>query len=172
MASQLIQTTHSLDLERYECIDGVLIEKPVPTITHASLQLRALDPLRNAAQPLGMTTLSEVSLNQRDVERSDWMTPDVMVSKPGGFKGAANDHALPPVALAVEILSPGQSFLLMRQKAERYLTWGVRAVWLIDPDSKAALCFSSEIGAGSGHLIFDGTLRAGDLFIHLSQLFG
>ncbi len=171
MASQLVPTIHDIDLGRYECIDGVLIEKPVPTITHASLQKRALTLLSSAGEPLGMIALPEVSLNQKAVERSDWMTPDVMVSDANGFREAENGHALPPVALAVEILSPGQSFLVMREKAERYLAWGVRGVWLIDPESKAALCFSSDIGAGSGHLIFDGTLRAGDLSIQLSDLF-
>lgn len=39
-----------------------------------------------------------------------------------------------PPDLAVEVLSPGDTVLEVEQKVEDYLTVGVRAVWVVNPD--------------------------------------
>ena len=66
------------------------------------------------------------------------MTPDFAVSMPGGYINNRNGHALPPLFLVAEVLSPGQNFENMRGKLDRYFAWGVKHVWLIDPFDQRA----------------------------------
>ena len=166
MATQFIPNSELIDTSRYECIDGQLMERPVPNIRHSRIQRNLTLLLCPLASSLELDSGPELSVD-RTAGRSDWMTPDFVVSMPGGYRANANGHALPPVFLVVEVLSPGQSLFNMRQKADRYLAWGAQVVWLIDPDSSTALVLSAD---QSGQLVSDGVLRAGDLTVSLADV--
>ena len=168
MAAQTIPSNELIDTSRYECVDGELVERPVPNFRHSRIQDDLSVHFRPLTQLLGMVSGPELSID-RNPGKSDWMTPDYAVSMPGGYTVNANGHALPPILLAVEVLSPGQSLTEMRQKAERYLAWGAQTVWLIDPDAAVALVFNAE-QPGSGHFVAEGLLRAGDLAVSLAQI--
>jgi Uma2 family endonuclease len=162
-------TAEAVDTSRFEQVAGSLVERPLPTLSHSDIQFRITSLLRVAGQPSSMRANQEVSLDQSADPTSDWLTPDVLVSLPEGFTLKPNGHVLPPAHLAVEVLSPGQSFFNMRSKVACYLDWGVQHVWLIDPDSSTALVFDAK-HPGSGQLVFDGDLRAGDLALPLSEI--
>ncbi len=166
MATQLFPNSELIDTSRYECIDGQLLERPVPNIRHSDLQGNLAELLRPLARALNMQCGPELSVDRTE-GRSDWMTPDFAVSMPGGYRANANGHALPPVFLVIEVLSPGQSLFNMRQKADRYLAWGAQTVWLIDPDSSTALVLSAD---QPGQLVSDGVLRAGELTVSLADV--
>lgn len=46
--------------------------------------------------------------------------------------------------LVVEIVSPGNTWLEMRQKIEEYFAIGVDYVWIVEPETKSVLIFSSS----------------------------
>ena len=142
MATQPIHPAEhieTIDTSRFECIDGQLIERPLANSDHSNVQ----NSLAHFLWPLVRGTSRrggpEFSLDQRPGRRSDWLTPDYLVSLPGGFQLNANKHALPPVYLAVEVLSPGQTFEDMQRKAKIYFAWGALYVWIIDPVAQIAL---------------------------------
>jgi Uma2 family endonuclease len=49
-------------------------------------------------------------------------------------------NSVPP-ELAIEIISPGQTFGQMTQKASNYLTGGVLQVWVVDPVAQSITVF-------------------------------
>lgn len=136
MATQIThpaEQIESIDTSRFECIDGHLVERPLPNVTHSRIQKRLIQLIDPIVTALGMDCGPELSVDRTPGSRSDWMTPDFAVSMPGGYTQNRNGHALPPVFLVVEVLSPGQTFQSMKTKFERYLAWGAHHVWLIDP---------------------------------------
>ncbi len=158
------------DTSRYERLDGLLIERPLPTLSHARLQLRIVDLLRQFNGAAELTVLPEVSLEESERSRNEWLTPDVLVAYGQEFREKANEHAVPPVHLAVEILSPGQNFFNMRSKVEILLRWGAEYVWLVEPDSRTAMVFSAR-DPDKEKVVFDGLLEAGELSVMLSDVF-
>ncbi len=170
MATQIIPGTEAIDSSRYECIDGQLVERPLPTFQHSRIQQNLCLSLASLARFQGMQSGPELSVDRSPGSQSDWMTPDYAVSFPGGYQLNANGHALPPVLLVVEVLSLGQSFLNMRAKAGRYLAWGVHTVWLLDPQSSSALVFNDS-EPSSSLLVKAGELRAGDIAVPLADVF-
>jgi Uma2 family endonuclease len=50
-----------------------------------------------------------------------------------------------PPDLAIEIVSPGQSFGEMAEKATDYLAAGVLRVWVVDPRSQSITVFAPDM---------------------------
>jgi Uma2 family endonuclease len=171
MATHLVSNTDPVDTSRYECQNGHLVERPLPTVTHAKLQLHVVTLIREAGSALDITALPEVSIDESESSRNEWLTPDGLVASGGWFREKTNGHALPPALLAVEILSEGQNFFNMRPKANTLMRWGIGHIWLIDPESSTAMVLDAQ-NPDVGQVVFDGPLRAGDLTILLSQIFG
>jgi Uma2 family endonuclease len=172
MATHPAPNSERVDTSRYELVQGKLIERAVPGFTHSSLQERITQLIRLKVSADGKIVRSEFSLDKDENPGSDWLTPDALVSKNEGFRlKEANEHALPPVFLAVEVLSTGQSFMTMRWKADQYLNWGVEHVWFLDPESRAVLTFDSR-DRGRAQLISEGIVSVPDeLSLALSEIF-
>lgn len=164
--------TSLIDTSRYECIGGNLIERAVPGIPHGLLQKRIVRLLDDQLASTGRIAVGEVSLDKTPERNSEWLTPDVIVSMPGGFRmKQSNSHAFPPAFLAIEILSAGQTFENLRWKAEDYLAWGVEHVWFLDSDSASAMTFDGR-QPDRDQLVSEGSLSVGDfLSIPLATIF-
>lgn len=172
MASQLThpaEQIESIDASRFECIDGRLIERPLPTVKHSSLQRDLTFLVHPQAKQRGMDSGPELSIDKTPGSRSDWMTPDYAVSMPGGYQQNQNGHAVPPVYLLIEILSPDQHMTEMERKGQRYLDWGAHHVWLIDPIRNTAVVMHRAVEPK--HVGLDGQLEADtDFALPLKQL--
>lgn len=145
MATQLTHPAEhieTIDTSRFECLDGQLIERPLGNADHSNVQDNLAFHLRPLVRGNGRRGGPEFSIDKQPGRRSDWLTPDYLVSTPGGFRLNINKHALPPVYLAIEVLSPGQSFDDMKRKAELYFAWGAEHAWIIDPDNHIAFTYS------------------------------
>ena len=152
MASHLThpaEQLESVDTSRFECIDGQLIERPLPTVRHSSLQRDLSLLIHPLAKQRGMDSGPELSVDKTPGSGSDWMTPDYAVSMPGGYHQNQNGHALPPVYLLIEVLSPGQGLPEMERKGQRYLDWGALHVWIIDPAKDSAVTMHAAGGRQS-----------------------
>src|SRR5205085_1852424 len=114
--------------ERYELINGKLIEKPMPKVEHGLIVRTIMFALRDfdRTEKLGIM-IPEVSVTIRDdytpaPDLSFWMAerkPDrkvVIASRPD---------------LAIEVQSPDQRLTELRDKAIEYLKAGVKLVWII-----------------------------------------
>ena len=117
----------------YEYWFGEAIQKPMPTILHGIGQFIIAALLERA----GWNTSLEVRLK---VDPNAEPVPDIIAVQ-GKFRGPYPTQA---PELCVEILSPGDTLPKTLEKAKRYIRWGSRCVWIIDPEKRTAWTFSRE----------------------------
>ncbi len=129
----------------YELIDGQAIPKVSPKYFHSSLQ-RALLRLFDAWCPGNGRIRPEWSVI---LERngSPWVpTPDLTyISYARLPRSWRRNEACPiPCDLAIEIISPDQTFKQLADKALDYIKAGVLRVWVIDPETFSITVFSPD----------------------------
>ncbi len=163
MATPVIPSSETVDTSRYDFVQGRLIERALPEIPHAKLQKRIVRLLDEQLESTDKIALAEVSLDRAGDKNSEWLTPDAVVSMPGGLHmKESNQHALPPLLLAIEILSPGQTFTNLRWKAEIYIQWGVEHVWFLDQEASSVLTYSAP-DSTRGQLVLKGAVSLNDV---------
>ncbi len=156
-----------VDDSRYERIDGRIVERPVPRRKHAQVQLNVVLLLSERLRELGGKVLQEWSLAQPETADQfdpNYMMPDVSVALPP-IREALNGYLLPPALLAIEVSSPGQFDLI--RKAQRYVSWGIEHVWIINPDTRE--CF--EHHGGNTFVIAQNELHAGPVTLSTAEVF-
>ena len=121
--------------KRYELIDGELYMVPSPTPMHQDLLqnlYRILDVFVRG-QDLGKVYLAplDVVLSEEDV-----LQPDILYISTNreGIITERNIRGAPD--LVVEVLSPGTADRDRTLKRARYLKYGVREYWMVDPQAR------------------------------------
>ena len=108
-----------------ELVHGELVERPLPNLIHGRTQQRLavhLDGVGYCCTEVRMRLAEDL-----------YRIPDVAV-----FEGAGPTEAVPtaPPLLVVEISSPDDRLDAMLQRLDEYRTWGVRHIWLIEPERR------------------------------------
>ncbi|MEM8722791.1 MAG: Uma2 family endonuclease [Cyanobacteria bacterium P01_G01_bin.39] len=126
----------------YELVDGQAITKMSPKFFHAAVQAALIILLQSWCQGKGRIYPEwAIRLKRKGV---DWVpVPDLSYTS---YDRLGTDWILDeacPVApeLAIEIISPGQTFGDLAEKATDYLHAGVARVWLIDTKSQSITVF-------------------------------
>jgi Uma2 family endonuclease len=156
-------TASALSLEEYlltsfspdvEYVDGELKERNVGSYEHARLQT-----LIGAwfVQNEKSWNVQGVTAQRTRTSRTNILIPDVALL-PRGTQPRVIEQ--PPI-LAVEILSPEDRYSDLTFKIRKYLDWGVKAVWVIDPDTPVGqvwtapyVCHSSNVLKVEGTAIY------------------
>lgn len=132
--------------ERYELIEGVLRKMtPAPSVFHQEISKRLERLLLEWVEDRGLGKVYDapidVVLSQHNV-----LQPDLIyISKERTeIIHKANIWGAPD--LVVEILSPSTAELDQETKRQIYAAYGVRELWLVDPDNK-----SIEVATLDGH---------------------
>jgi Uma2 family endonuclease len=117
--------------ERFEYIDGELIQKPVPSPAHGVLAgwLAALI-YRYFPQ---FVAGPEIRSRLRETE---YRLPDLCIGYPASFEGER--YLTQAVYLCIEILSPENDLSQTAEKMEHYHDWGVPYCWIFDPETRRA----------------------------------
>lgn len=126
----------------YEFINGEAIAKVSPKRFHAGTQKALLKILDGWAESRGHFYPEWAVILKR--QQKDWVPiPDLTyISYDRLSADWAEDAPCPfPPELAIEIISPDQTFGEMTQKATDYLTAGVMRVWVVDPRAKSITVF-------------------------------
>ncbi len=123
--------------ERHEYVDGVLVEKPVPTYKHSELQIWLGALLLKHYAWLAIASELHSKLRERD-----WRIPDVAVQKREIAR--KEKYALTPLLLAIEIRSPEDKWSEIFAKFEDYHVWGVPYCWLFDPETERAWTYHKD----------------------------
>ena len=155
----------------YELIDGIAIEKMSPKYFHSRSTgtiFTALTAWGNSRGRVGIEWAIDLSDDFTPV-------PDLLYVSFDRLPVTWQENAACPVApeLAVEIISPGQTFGQMAQKASSYLAGGVLRVWIVDPSAQSLTVFypdAAPITYTGAQIITDSIFP--DLSIVASQLFG
>ncbi len=127
--------------ERYEFVDGQLVEKMSPKRFHASLQAELLFFLRTLFEGKGFVYPEWGIVLTRNGQ--DWCpVPDLTyISKERLPADVGNEMCPVPPELVIEIMSEGQTFSQFVVKAGDYLNAGILRVWVIDPLSRTLTIF-------------------------------
>jgi Uma2 family endonuclease len=123
----------------YELIDGIAVPKMSPKYFHARSARRILNILEAWAKNRGRAEMEWAF----DLGEDSTPVPDLIYVSFDRLPESWNENAACPVPpeLAIEIISPGQTFGQMTQKASNYLTGGVLQVWVVDPAAKSVTVF-------------------------------
>ena len=174
-AGDLLGIPH--DGNRYELVKGELIRMPPAGNIHGKRTMRLGWRLAHhvEAYDLGVVFAAETGFllaTDPDTVRA----PDVAfvckarVDEVGEFEGfwpGAPD-------LAVEVISPGDSYSKVEEKVEEFLNAGARAVWVVDPRRRTITVYRSSIDITI--LTENDTLDGGDIIpgfsCRVAEVFG
>jgi len=109
----------------------------------------------------GVEALAEVHVR---LSPTKYLIPDVIAAPE-----IQSPYPTEPVLLCVEILSPEDRVGAMLAKCEQYHSWGVPFCWVIDPEKQTGWQYHS--GSEPERVDRGGTLTAGNLSVHLEELF-
>jgi Uma2 family endonuclease len=123
----------------YEFIDGIAVPKMSPKYFHVRSARRILNILEEWTKDRGRAEIEWAF----DLSDNYTPVPDLLYVSFARLPESWNENAACPVPpeLAIEIISPGQTFGQMTQKASNYLTGGVLRVWIVDPEAKSVTVF-------------------------------
>ena len=123
----------------YELIDGIAVPKMSPKYFHARSARRILNILEEWSKNRGRAEMEWAF----DLSDNYTPVPDLIYVSFDRLPANWNENTACPVPpeLAIEIISPGQTFGQMTQKASNYLTGGVLQVWLVDPAAASVTVF-------------------------------
>lgn len=124
---EYLNTTYRPDCDY---IDGEVVERNVGKRKHGRLQGEIYAWLRARETPLRVAALVEVRLK---ITPRRYRIPDVMVL---ASDAPYEDIVLTPPLLCIEILSPLDSLSSIWDRVQDYLSIGVPACWIVDPESR------------------------------------
>lgn len=161
--------------ERYELVEGEIRAKVSPKFKHSKAQGRLYRVLDDwcEQQQIGRVLPEWAVVLQRRGE--DWVpVPDLLYVSYNRLPPEWDKDEPCPVIpeLAIEIISPGQTFGELTEKAEAYLSAGVDRVWVVDPKAQSITVFRKGGGFETlrgDQLILDGLLP--ELSLRLGTLF-
>lgn len=126
-AEQYLRTSFEHDAE---FVEGRIVERPVPTWDHASMQGFLIRELWAIGRRLGLFAVPEQRVQ---VHPKRYRVPDVcVVAERPEVRGIVTR----PPYLCIEILSPEDTAVATLEKVREYLNFGVAWVWVIDPASR------------------------------------
>ncbi len=147
---------------RLELIGGQVVEKMSPTEEHAFIAAVLVGELYTYLRhnPVGRVTTEARHHGPEDTR--DSRLPDVAFTRRERALPLVREGAVPQMPdLAVEIRSPGDTLLSLREKALYYLTRGAQEVWLVLPRSQQIEIHRGDAAVRT--LGLNDTLSAGDL---------
>jgi Uma2 family endonuclease len=133
-------------------VDGVVEERNLGEYDHARLQGLLLQWLMALEKRLGVWVVPEQRVRVRPTR---YRIPDICVVV--GAEPQEQVFTKPPF-LCIEILSVEDRMVRVQERIDDYLEFGVRYVWLINPQTRKAWIYTSE-GAREAK---DGVLRTVD----------
>lgn len=120
------------DGRRYELIGGAIVMTPAPGVGHQRISYR-LQRLLADAWPEMEVFAAPIDL---DLPGGQRVEPDVVVVD----RGRTGPRLDLPVALVVEIVSPGSVTNDRVTKRATYAAAGIPAYWIVDPDAGRVTC--------------------------------
>ena len=112
-----------------EYLDGEIVERIMGNDAHSAVQVELVYCFRLQQDRTGLYVRSEL---RHRVAENRFRIPDVAVFE---GKPPAQVPSAPPL-VAIEILSPDDRVGYVIPKLEEYLQWGVRHIWIADPEDR------------------------------------
>jgi Uma2 family endonuclease len=131
---EYLRTSYDPDCEY---ADGEVLDRNVGKKSHSKVQKRLMVLFAQREAELGIFVLQEWRMRTGEQR---YRIPDFLI-----VAGPEPDEAVlsTPPLVCVEILSPDDRMSRMQNKIAEYLAFGVRYVWVLDPDSKEAYAYTA-----------------------------
>ena len=140
-------------------VDGHLEERNLGELSHSDLQGRMYMKLKL----LGYFAFVEARLQ---ISLAKYRVPDICVLATAPVEKRILVH---PPALCIEILSPEDRLLRVRQVVEDYHSISVPVVWILDPEDERA--YVSELEQPFREVLDEVSAFSGALRLTLSEIF-
>lgn len=142
-------------------VEGELVERALPNLSHSRVQVRLSQILANLAERMNLHPFSELRL--RVAERR-YRIADFVV-----FVGRMPTSELPEITpfAVFEILSPGEAYDKLIAKFGDYERAGIPRIWLVEPAFQRVLIYRDGSLTVVESLDFEPvnvTIRVADLF--------
>ena len=113
-----------------EYVDGEIVERTLPNFIHGKTQWRLSGLIWDLSKTLPFHGRTEL---RSRVRATRVRIPDVSI-----YAGQEPTERVPtkPPWVAIEILSPDDRHSELMQKFAEYDAWGVRHIWLVEPESR------------------------------------
>jgi Uma2 family endonuclease len=157
---EYLQTDYTPDCDY---VDGAVLERNVGERDHSALQAALAAYLYNRRRLLGIHVFTEQRLQ---ISANRFRVPDLCVM--GGQWPDEKIFHRPPL-LCIEILSEEDRMSRMLEKIDDFLRFGVRYIWVINPQTRQAYVYTSE----GSYEARDGVLRteAPEIVVPLQEVF-
>jgi Uma2 family endonuclease len=132
---EYLSTTYHPDMEY---VDGVLVERSVPTVLHALLQIILGAHFRQFEKQYRFKALPVV--RTQIIARARYRVPDILLCAKPMPKGRIID--VTPLVV-IEILSPDDKMSETLQRYREYDTIGIQAIVQMDPERRVAHRFET-----------------------------
>ena len=148
--------------KRYELIRGELIERPSSGNAKAVVVAMIATVLGKFVLPQNYGELAAGDPGYLlEIEPDTVRAPDVAWIAPGRIPEGTTGYPNLAPDLIVEVKSHLDVFPALRRKAEMWLSFGTRQVWVADPDTTTITVYRPD--AEPGELGEDDTIDGGDL---------
>jgi Uma2 family endonuclease len=131
---EYLRTSYDPDCEY---VDGEVLDRNVGRKRHSKVQARLQNFLMAHAEEFGIFALQEWRMR---IGEQRYRIPDILI-----IAGPEPDEEVlsTPPLVCIEILSPDDRAGRMLPKIAEYLAFGVRYVWVLDPESKEAFAYTA-----------------------------
>jgi Uma2 family endonuclease len=126
----------SFDGADVEYLDGELVERNMGNKSHGRVQYILARLLGEREAETGLYVVVEVRTR---VNLTRYRIPDVAVYE----REPDEEVPVEPPFVAVEVLSPDDRVSYMFPKLIEYLNWGVRHIWLLDPEDRKMFLYGA-----------------------------
>ncbi len=149
-----------------QLLDGALIMSPAPTPLHQRILRRIYDNLKTGDHK-GEFFFSpiDVYLDKKNVLQPDLTFISVENSNIINERGIDG-----PPDLVVEVVSPSNSYIDRNFKKKKYLEFGVKEVWILDPANKTLEIYSDSVDKPELYLAGSGLIKSTILTIQSFDL--
>jgi Uma2 family endonuclease len=144
----------------YEYWFGEAIQKSVPTSLHGITQGSVFMLIASKGSKVSCEVKLRISPFANPV-------PD-LIADPNPLE---SPYPTKPFALCVEVLSPDDDLRRVFQKSAHYLDWGIRTVWIIDPDKRKAYCMTGAQPQPAELFLSDSLTADAALSLPMRELF-
>lgn len=148
--------------ELAELVDGAVVALTTPPPAHGWIAKNVYDALNDHVRPLKLGRVFGDNVPYR-LDSHKVRVPDVSFIRAERVPGPPPTRGGWPLApdLAVEVVSPSETYASVRRKVADYLGAGTRAVWLVDPDARGVEVHGA--GAATVWVAEDGSIAGGDV---------
>ncbi len=124
-----------------QLIDGELIMSPAPTTQHQRVLrslFRAFDQFGNVGE--AFFSPIDLYLNDKNV-----LQPDLIFISDENKSIVSDKGIVGPPEIVVEVISPSNSFVDRNTKKRKYLEFGVKEYWVVDPGNKTLEIYTDDL---------------------------